>query len=176
MDNTGWSDDDSSWTTLYKVRGFCDQAPGTTDYTISAHKGIMAETAANKQAWRIVPTAAGGSVYAFSEIEFRASVCGSDQCVGGANFGSTYSGANSDFQSKAFDDNTSTYGATANKSGTQWFGYLFPSTVDVQQVALRSRSAGDASQSPTSFTIEYWDGTGRLGRYGRLSRALLPGR
>jgi hypothetical protein len=157
-----WSDDDAVWTPLFKVRGYCDQDNGGADYTIntsSPYLGIMAETAVNKQAWRIVPTVSGAGVYAFSEIEMRASLGGVDQCTGGQNFGSSHFDTSGHVQSRAYDDNNATLGATANTNGTQWFGYLFPATVNIEQLSLRSRSDTAANQTPTAFTIEYWDGS-----------------
>lgn len=150
------SDDGNSWETTIKVRGYVDQN-GTTDYAVSENTGIMAETTAYKQAWRVVPTSATGAVYSFGEIQMRATVGGADQCSGGAAYGSTRFGTN--YHSAAYDDNTATFGSTGVKTGTQWFGYRFASAVEVREFALTNRADADATQTPTAFTLDYWDGT-----------------
>jgi hypothetical protein len=107
--------------------------------------------------WRVYITAATGTPHLdTSEIEFRASVGGADQCVGGT---AIYSNQTGGFEAaKAFDDTTSTtwYINQGTFALPQWIGYDFGAgnAKDVVEFALTCWQPGE---SPKDFQLQYSD-------------------
>jgi hypothetical protein len=112
---------------------------------------------ASSDKWRINCSATlnPGSWLSTSEVEMRATVGGADQCTGGTASASAQNATN--VASRAFDNSTSTIYQSGTGTMPVWLQYQFAAAVTVGEVMIRStNTAGDA---PSSFTIEYWDGS-----------------
>src|SRR5215207_10553644 len=96
--------------------------------------------------WRLYIIQSGygtsrGTAIGLSEVEFRATVGGADQAIGGtATANSEYSGTYA--ASKAFDDTIGTNWATLESPAVipGWLQYQFPAPVDVLQISLKART------------------------------------
>lgn len=126
--------------------------------------------------WRVrFPTGNGsnseasGAVQVF-EIEMRATSGGSDQCTGGT------ASASSEFSGRpalnAFNNSTAAGNDWSSAIGSAldaWVQYVFPASVQVGELLLTC----DASAAPpTSFILEYYDGSNWVAHYedrGRLT-------
>ncbi len=105
--------------------------------------------------WRINITArqSAGDWSSLAEVEMRESAGGADACTGGTASASHASGSFP--ASQAFDNNTSTLWASGTNALPNWLQYTFAAPVSIVQLSLRSNFATD---SPTTFDIQYWDG------------------
>jgi hypothetical protein len=81
---------------------------------------------------------------------------GTDQCTGGTpTASSTLGGFN---VTDVFDNNTATMWAS-NSTQVAWVEYQFATTKAIRQYKVTARSDGGLqTQSPGTFTFEYWDG------------------
>lgn len=107
--------------------------------------------------WRINISGkmSGGAWTTLKEIEMRATAGGADQCTGGvASASANNGGANP--ASNAFDNSAATSWTTGTTALPQWIEYDFPGAVAVEEIYFLPASASD---TPTDFTVEYWDGS-----------------
>lgn len=105
--------------------------------------------------WRIYVTANNGDATwtDFNEIEFRATIGGTDQCSGGTALGddSTYNSPNNAFDNDTANSHISSGGLPS------WVGYQFASPVEVAQVSLITPLVNEAARAPKDFLIQYSD-------------------
>lgn len=98
---------------------------------------------------------------AYSEVEMRDVVGGTDLCTGGtAIYSSQYDaivGGTGFAGVNAFDDTTSTRWRSTDADTSAWIGYDFASPVSIVQIVLTSRVDAGATQSPTSHKLEWSD-------------------
>ena len=115
---------------------------------------------ANHSYWRIYITANNGaSLLSIPEVEFRATVGGSDQASGGtAVYGTQNPNGNPDnLAAAAFDNDTGTKW-TSNSNVPDYLGYHFASAVDVKEVSILGPTAGNGpTYAPKDFSIDYSD-------------------
>lgn len=104
--------------------------------------------------WRLNATASPNDFFNASEIEFRASAGGADQCDGGTAMASS-----SVFGTPAgaFDNSTGKW--TSYNPLPQWVRYQFPSPVSVRQVSLTCAThfLNAPLASPTAFDLQWSD-------------------
>lgn len=157
----GWelqySDDDSSWTSLFTIEIDAVWSNNETR-TFSASAGPSVG-AANKTLWRIRSTASsdGLGFLGVSEISMRTSIGGADECSGGTAY--LTNEAATATASNAFDDNNTSIATTASSLLPQWIGYKFAAAKDIVEITIRSRADSFYGQAPKDFTVEYWDGS-----------------
>jgi hypothetical protein len=158
-----YSDDDSSWSTLFTITGAANWgAYYGTQFFKSGGRYLPPPVGAgtsSKRAWRVNATVVDGSdVMSVSEITMRTSPSGSDVASGGTPF---ITNPSEGVVANAFDDPSSdalSYVATGTAlAGVgEHIGYLFASAKNIVEIAIRSRSSNGA-QAPKDFTIDYWD-------------------
>lgn len=101
--------------------------------------------------WRINTSAIdGGNEFALAEVEFRATVGGTDLSVGGSGYASNSNGTYP--PSNAFDKNASTF--YTGGSEPAWLAYMLSTPAYIGEVMLQARPSA-ADQSCKDFTIEY---------------------
>jgi hypothetical protein len=154
-----YSDDNTNWTTLYTLVD--EDIYGDSELRVFGASDSPTKNG-NKTFWRVNATAnsAGNQSFLLKEMEMATSIGGTDVCTGGKAYRypagakpqATYRASN------AFDDNSATL--SSNQSLTdgwpQYVGYRFSSSQEIVELKMQSSSA---SQAPTAFTIEYWDGS-----------------
>lgn len=141
-----WSDDGSTWTTAFSFSIYA--------WTPSQSRTLPEATPAAGfyRALRIlVTTADGGTNVAIAEMDFRASIGGSDQATGGNAIASASTGGS--LPVNAFLNNgTSSLWQGSGVSG-QWLGYQFPSPVQFAEVWIQA-PASSFNRAPKDFTIQ----------------------
>jgi hypothetical protein len=144
-----YSDDGSTYTTAFEIYEPSWPASGNAtrtwpqDYTGGKYKML-----------RIYITAGNGDRFVYpSELEFRATVGGSDQANGGVSFASDQPTV-VDAAAALFDNNTSSGYAidTASTALPQSIAYAFPNTVVCAQYAISCDSAN--SRCPKDFKLQ----------------------
>lgn len=105
-------------------------------------------------AWRVLCRTSGNAGYfALAEIQFRPVANVANSASGGtvvydADRGGKFVAAN------AFDNDPETEWGADRDGSLIGIGYVFPSALDVVQVALTARNDSFATQSPTDFDLE----------------------
>jgi F5/8 type C domain/NedA-like, galactose-binding domain len=147
-----YSDNNSSWTTLYSVAAAA--AWGTSEHRVYTYASGYPAT--SKVWWRVNCTANDGHafVWAVSSLQMRTTVSGADQCSGGVAGASTYFDYTF-LPTKAFDSDATTSWASSVPTG--WVSYQFASAKQIVEVSITARTAAP-SQAPKDFTVQYWDG------------------
>ncbi len=112
--------------------------------------------------WRLLVTDSnGGGALEISEIEFRGSVGGADQCVGGNSWSNfrrhddLY--PHGDTSASAFDNNAGTNWAPQAWGFPCYAQYNFAAAVDVVQYAVTFNHDGRTSRAPKSWVLQYSD-------------------
>lgn len=152
-----YSDDGSTWLTLYDRAG----ESWTTGQTkaFSTSNGPTAN--GYKSFWRVRSTAVdGGSIVGLSELRMMASAGGANLCTGGTAWASSQQESGGP-PSEAFDGIAADSALGSYWSGisvAEWIGYQFPGAVDIQHIQIVARVTYQ-NQSPSSFVLEYWDGS-----------------
>lgn len=107
--------------------------------------------------WRVLVLAVDNDTStSLEEVEFRTSIGGSQAATGGTAISG---GDNGSFPaSNAFDGTSNIWVSDGNvkNSAREWIGYHFASSVDIAEVAIKSRSS-NFDQTPRVFRVEYSD-------------------
>jgi hypothetical protein len=148
-----YSDDNSSWTTLFSIAS--QSGWGTDESRVFTYSGGYPAT--SKVWWRINVTANDGHFSALSAatVQMRTAVGGADQCSGGAPGASSYYIYTSR-PDKLYDGNASTWWAANFTTG--WMSYQFAAVKQIVEVVISARNDSNPEQSPKNFTVQYWDG------------------
>lgn len=155
-----YSDDGSTWTTLWTMNG---QGGNWSAAAYTAFTGDMRydDPGITARFWRVRATAAqAGNIFAAREIKMFLTGSSVNQCTGGSIFCSGVAGSAYP-PSFAFDGNagvSDNFWASAATLPTtaQWIGYKFSSAKSIASLAFTARD--DLNQAPKDFVIEYWDG------------------
>lgn len=156
-----WSDDNSSWTTLYKILNYTWSTTAFTSFSASNHPAVA--STANKRLWRLRTSAVNGSsVFGLAELEMFEGASAVSACTGGTPYASAVQEATGPV-SEAFDGIKSEGTVTGNYWSShgivgEWVGYLFPSAIDIAVIGITARFGASINQSPKDFVFEYWDG------------------
>jgi hypothetical protein len=157
-----YSDDNSTWTTLYTIQGEMGWSASETR-VYNATKGY--EQGAAKSFWRVRSTAVDGStVFGLTELEMWVSTAGgTNVCLGGTGYASTQQESGGP-PARAVDGTKESSASTNYWSGNtvaEWVGCVFASgaTHDIALIAITAR-ASFQNQAPKNFVLEYWNGTG----------------
>jgi hypothetical protein len=148
-----YSDNGSSWTTLYTRTGETSYSSGETRSWSSS-----TTVPALKEAWRLNVSAVETGVPGVAELKMYTSIGGTNQCTGGTPAASSEFGS-SWIASKAFDADVSTFWDAAS-APPQWVSYRFASAKDIVQYKITAPGGGNQINAPKSFTLEYSDGSG----------------
>lgn len=145
-----YSDDGLVWETLFSFDAYG---------WITGVSKVFPEpepTAGEHRFWRMFAVTNNGhtSTTALAEIQFRATVSGSDQCSGGRAIGSAALSGGA--AANAFDDNASTFWSSSGASNV-WVGYIFPEPVGVEEVLLKYVPSGNLTRAPKSVHFDYSD-------------------
>lgn len=143
--------DGSTWQTAKTVTGA--SFISTTDSLKFPIGSTYAASAADRWRIRIDAKQNSGNWTGVSELEFRASAGGADECSGGTAFASSSGGSNP--VANAFDNNTGTSWLTGNTSLGGHVGYVLPTAKSIVQISMTSPST--ANDSMTGFTVQYWN-------------------
>jgi hypothetical protein len=150
-----YSDDESTWTTLWSV------TTGTWDATPASYQSFTLASAGQSGShyayWRVFPTGGGSGVYSMAEVQFRASQGGASEATGGiATARLIFADSQTYGPAAAFDGNASTFysSTTTSASSDQGLIYHFATPVGVAQVAITARNDGNQAQTPTGFNID----------------------
>ena len=139
-----FSDDGINW-------GFADARTGQTGWTLGEVRAFTVSQPATIVRLEMF-AANGGTVLEMTEVEFRATIGGADQCTGGQAAASSAYDTNFD-PGAAFDNNNSTLWASPDNVNTnQWLQYMFPSTTTVAEYALTAR-ASFVTQMPKNWRL-----------------------
>lgn len=131
---------------------------GNCEFLMDAIDGISIGAAPATGAhgwWRVQVTASGPSNFApaIAELQFRATVGGANQAVGGVASASSIFNAGW-VAANAFDGNAATSWSALNP-GVAWVAYHFAAPVSVAQISMKARA--DANDMPISFDVQYSD-------------------
>lgn len=139
-----FSDDGINW-------GFADARTGQTGWTLGEVRAFTVSMPATIVRLEMF-AANGGTVLEMTEVEFRATSGGADQCTGGQAAASSAYDTSLD-PGAAFDNNTGTLWASVTGASTnQWLQYMFPSSTTVTEYALTAR-ASFTSQMPKNWRL-----------------------
>lgn len=108
--------------------------------------------------WRIYITAVdGGVAVSLGELQFRKTVGVSETPSGGtASASSIYSSGYDPINALDGSGSATIWAAAAGPP--QWIAYEFPSSREVVEVAIQSRSDGGTyGQTPSAFSVQYYD-------------------
>jgi hypothetical protein len=152
-----YSDNGSSWTTLFTVTGRTDWGSyfGTEyfDSTGRSDPPPVGAGSTSKVVWRVRATAAdGGAEVGLKDLEMHVTAGGADQTSGGTAASSSFSDGAATL---AFDGGLNTDWASGSAL-PDWIGYVFASAKDIIEMKITARTTG-FNQSPKDFTIDYWD-------------------
>jgi hypothetical protein len=119
--------------------------------------------------WRLNVTATQSAAAwtSMAEVQMRTSIGGSNAATGGAAQASA-AASRSTFAAKAFDGNSGTQWQSGTTSRPQQLTYYFSTSVTIVEVAITAASATDA---PTAFDLQYWDGATWQTAFSRTSPA-----
>jgi hypothetical protein len=153
-----YSDNGSSWTTLFTVTGQTGWGTyyGTMCFDSSGRSDPPPTCAGStsKVVWRVRATATdGGNEIGIGEMEMRITPGGADQTSGGTACGSCFSEGT---YAAGFDNNSSVFWSSSSALAG-WLGYKFSGTKELAEVVITSRGGGFQNQAPKDFTIDYWD-------------------
>ncbi len=154
-----YSDDGSTWTVAWTVRGaplspdhyekFARPGLSIPDYSGSPHGAHTY--------WRLSLKPISTNL-CLTEMEFRATPGGADQCSGGtASVSSNFNGTATYQASNLVDNSGSTIWHSVNSSVGDYVQYQFASPVSVAEIALTSRNAGSPIAAPNYITVQYSD-------------------
>lgn len=160
-----YSDDNSSWTTLFTPAsqtswGLQEQRVFTAPSYSQSYSG--SPHGAHRY-WRIHMSLSdsGGFTFSAAEIEMRATPSGADQCSGGTASAHSVFGSNpgSFDADKVFDNNNATLWSANGSNADGWIKYDFGSgvTVSVAEIAIRARNDGSFGQTPRYGVVEWSD-------------------
>lgn len=150
-----YSDDDSTWTTLYRIGREADWNGNERTFSASSYPDVSGQ---NQYFWRLRSTAVdGGACVGLAELRMYVHPLGANECTGGTPHSSTMIEASGpDFE--AFDSSTDPASYWAGMTTAEWIGYRFASAKAISTIAIVARSSFQ-NQSPKDFVIEYWNGS-----------------
>lgn len=158
-----YSDDGSSWSTLFSVSGATNWGSyfGAQFFNSSGRYAPppVGAGSSSKRAWRVKATAVdGGLVFALSDLTMRTTPGGADVASGGTPFASlsTDGAAANAFDNPATDANSFWSSGSAVAGVGEWVGYLFAASTDLVEIAIRTRQS-NGPQAPKDFTIDRWE-------------------
>lgn len=149
-----YSDNGSTWTTLYTYKG---AGWGSGGRTITFNAANVAVAAPNIS-WRLLITGTAGS--AVSITDWKLFDAGSTQFATttySATASSTYTGQAFP-PYLAFDGLNTTYwssNAAPTVPSPQWLRYDFAGSTPVASVSIQTRNDGNYNQGPTTFQVQY---------------------
>lgn len=150
-----YSDDNSSWTTLFSVENYVEWVYSTLNVFSASDSPTQngADTA-----WRVKVTARNGAnACTVDSLMMFPTGSAVDACTGGKAFANTCGGLGANFPANAFDA-TAAYWLSED-SVTSWLGYRFASAQTITTVGIKCRTGADVNQAPKDFTVEYWNGS-----------------
>jgi hypothetical protein len=154
-----YSDDGSSWTTLFDIVD--EDIYGNSEVRVFNASDSPTKNG-NKTFWRINATANGTSdgILGVEEIEMATTPGGADVTSGGKGYRYP-SGSVGHEVANAFDSTpgTDTSSSTSGEAWPKYIGYRFGSAQDIAEMRITARGSGSEQHAPTAFTIEYWDGS-----------------
>jgi hypothetical protein len=131
---------------------FFNVAPYTFDELRTFTIQPLTLTRGTARLWRIRVTASNGSPLQIAELQFRLSLGGASECVGGVPWASITRQVDR-VPDRAFDtDNASFWQASSSATGS--LGYFFPVGIDPTHYAIRA-TVFDADQAPSLWAVEY---------------------
>lgn len=145
-----YSDDDSSWT---------DAGITVTSETTWVAAQTRFYPTASKQEWRLNCTAVESGAVSIARLDMRSSVGGASVIGNGfADSSSHYVDSPTYAADNAFDGNAATFWGAAT-SPPQWIRYRFPAATNVLQYVIQAPPSGNNTQTPKTWTVDYWDGS-----------------
>lgn len=161
-----YSDDGINWTIADTKTGYFDWASAEKKTFGVFDSSVTDADATTHLAWRVRATANNGDplVVGLSEIEFRSSLGGVDQCNGGTAIASSENASQTNgtggLAISAFDNNTTSRWSTSPSDPiaqtTGWVGYLFNNPVSVTQYVIYGHAETPA-RNPKDWYLEYSD-------------------
>lgn len=154
-----YSDDDSTWTTLYRIGGEADWNSTVRTFSASSYPDVSGE---NQYFWRLRSTAVdGGTCVAMAELRMYTNPLGANECTGGTPYSSSiFEAGGPDYE--AFDgvgnDGITAGSYWAGMTTAEWIGYKFASAKAITTIAVVARTTFQ-NQAPKDFLLEYWNGS-----------------
>lgn len=127
---------------------------GSTDGSVHVPAAISADR------WRVAITGvqSGALVASVGELDMMATIGGATVTTGGTAVAKTEYGGG-EIATAAFDGLDSTWWSGASGDMPTWLEYQFAAPVAIVEVAMVARNDSYFYLTPSTFTIEYWDGS-----------------
>jgi hypothetical protein len=154
-----YSDDNSSWTTLFSVTGstgWTDNGEARYFNSSGLYDPPPPPGTASKQFWRVKSTAVdGGAFLGMLEVAFKLADDSVQRTGGTAYVKHEQEGTAANLFDGVATGTTSYY---ADGAPTAWAGYRYAGAKDIVKVSITARETYQ-NQAPKDFTVEYWDGS-----------------
>lgn len=153
-----YSDNDSTWTTLYSFDGYGEWGILVTANVFNVTR--LPTDGASGTFWRVNCTVADGAgFFSVGEIRMYSAGSATNECTGGLAFSQTQldTGGPASF---AFNELSGSSSLDRWSSFTlpAWVGYKFASAKTIDVIGITARVTGQTA-APRTFTVQYWNGS-----------------